>query len=357
MESPTPSIALALSGGGVRAMVFHLGVLKSLAERGLLERVNRLSTVSGGTLATGLIYQANDFQWPTSARFLEKIYSGLRERLCSRSLQMGAAKQLLRPGNWRYLFSRANLLAGELKEHWGIDVPLSRLPALPEWSINGTTAETGRRFRFKNGEIGDWQTGYAQAPDLPLSDAMAVSAAFPVGLGPLAVRAGGLTWRKRPFWNAPAEEAQPVPMPWTTLHLYDGGVYDNLGQEAFFDPGRQTAKYPDEYILVSDAGAPMTPGFSLGPLNPFRIQRIMDVMLTQTRDLRIRAFSHYLQTHPRAGAMVLIGVLTPELGPGERDFACGYPTSLKQVSPGDFDRLAGYGHAVAQRAVRIPLSA
>lgn len=353
MAHPTQSLALALSGGGVRAMVFHLGVLKSLAERGLLERVNRLSTVSGGTLVTGLIYQTNAFEWPDSAHFLEETYPRLRERLCTHSMQLGAAKQLLHPGNWRHLLSRANLLAGELKEHWGIDAPLSRIPARPAWSINGTTAETGKRFRFKDGEIGDWQSGYAAAPDLPLSDAMAVSAAFPVGLGPLALRTGGLIWRKRTSWNAPPEETQTVSMPWATLHLYDGGVYDNLGQEAFFDPGRQTAKYPDEYILVSDAGAPMTPGFSLGPLNPFRIQRIMDVMLTQTRDLRIRAFSHYLQTHPHAGAMALIGVLVPELGEQEKNFVCAYPTSLKQVSRDDFDRLARYGHAVAQRAVRF----
>ena len=34
-----PRIALALSGGGIRAMVFHLGVLKLLAERGLFDYI------------------------------------------------------------------------------------------------------------------------------------------------------------------------------------------------------------------------------------------------------------------------------------------------------------------------------
>ncbi|MEF9672493.1 patatin-like phospholipase family protein [Pseudomonas sp. PCH446] len=59
MESPAISIgprsdyALALSGGGVRAMAFHLGVLKYLAEQQALERLTQISTVSGGSLLVG----------------------------------------------------------------------------------------------------------------------------------------------------------------------------------------------------------------------------------------------------------------------------------------------------------------
>ena len=41
-------IGLAFSGGGIRSATFNLGVLQSLAERGILPRVDYLSTVSGG---------------------------------------------------------------------------------------------------------------------------------------------------------------------------------------------------------------------------------------------------------------------------------------------------------------------
>ena len=41
-------IGLALSGGGIRATVFHLGVL---ARQSLLEKITFLSTASGGRLA------------------------------------------------------------------------------------------------------------------------------------------------------------------------------------------------------------------------------------------------------------------------------------------------------------------
>ena len=43
------NIALALSGGGIRAMVFHLGVLKYLSEQNKLEEISHISTVSGGS--------------------------------------------------------------------------------------------------------------------------------------------------------------------------------------------------------------------------------------------------------------------------------------------------------------------
>ena len=50
MPVPHP-FGLSLSGGGFRATAFHLGVLKRLRELRLLEEVDLLSTVSGGSIA------------------------------------------------------------------------------------------------------------------------------------------------------------------------------------------------------------------------------------------------------------------------------------------------------------------
>lgn len=344
-----PPIALALSGGGIRAMAFHLGVLKRMAERSLLERVARLSTVSGGSLLVGLVYRSCDFQWPTSQQFLDKTYPWVGEQLCSRSLQAGAFLQLLRPWNWRFCLSRANLLALELRTNWGLDVPLSAIGLSPEWSINGTTAENGKRFRFKGAEIGDWELGYAQAPNFPLGSALAVSAAFPIGFGPLALRADAYTWKKR-AWDAPKGSEQVVNVGTKRLHLYDGGLYDNLGAEPFFHPGKQQPKNAGDYIIVSDAGAPLPIGLRSGPLNPFRIKRMMDIMSEQSRSLRIRAFANYLQTNPGVGAQLLIGTAVSGPDCTEAKFARSFPTSLKRLSRADFERLAGYGHGVARDA-------
>lgn len=54
---PPLSIGLALAGGGTRASQFSIGVMKGLHEAGVLDKVNFLSTVSGGSYA-GYWYMA-----------------------------------------------------------------------------------------------------------------------------------------------------------------------------------------------------------------------------------------------------------------------------------------------------------
>lgn len=349
MTSASKPIALALSGGGIRAMVFHLGVLRHLAERGLLESVERISTVSGGSLLVGLLLRQNEMCWPTSERFLTYSLPALRDSLCERSLQWGAARQLLNPLNWRFLLSRANLLALALRHEWGVTTTLANLPEVPEWSINGTTAESGKRFRFKRGDIGEYTLGYASAAHFPLASALAVSAAFPGGFGPLALEAGDYEWQKRE-WGASADAAEPTLPPFRRLHLYDGGVYDNMGLEPFFDAGRQVLKKEGYYLICSDAGAPLAPGFDMGPLNAFRLKRVADIMSDQSRSLRVRTLVHYLQQKPSSGAYLSINTpVSPNSNCQSAEFASSFPTTLRRLRFDEFDKLASHGTAVAER--------
>src|SRR5258708_23512593 len=60
LEEKTPDgsedgVALALSGGGYRAMMFHVGALYRLNEIGLLGKLARISSVSGGSITAGLL--------------------------------------------------------------------------------------------------------------------------------------------------------------------------------------------------------------------------------------------------------------------------------------------------------------
>jgi len=48
-------IGLCLSGGGFRAMLFHLGAFVRMNEMGLLPRLARVSSVSGGSIAAGAL--------------------------------------------------------------------------------------------------------------------------------------------------------------------------------------------------------------------------------------------------------------------------------------------------------------
>lgn len=57
---------------------------------------------------------------------------------------------------------------------------------------------------------------------------MAVSAAFPGGIRLLEVNPRAYQRGKRSRWDATLKE-EPYAPPFARLHLYDGGLYDNLG--------------------------------------------------------------------------------------------------------------------------------
>src|SRR5690349_24700851 len=54
---PESGIGLCLSGGGYRAMLFHVGALWRLNELGYLTRLTRVSIVSGGSIAAAVLGQ------------------------------------------------------------------------------------------------------------------------------------------------------------------------------------------------------------------------------------------------------------------------------------------------------------
>ncbi|MFG3008653.1 patatin-like phospholipase family protein [Streptomyces calvus] len=58
----TRTLGLALSGGGSRAVAFHLGCLRALNDRDLLDRIRVVSGISGGSLLAALwAYGPSDF--------------------------------------------------------------------------------------------------------------------------------------------------------------------------------------------------------------------------------------------------------------------------------------------------------
>src|SRR4029077_17555299 len=76
-EAVAPKIGLALSGGGSRAIAFHLGCLRALDRLGLLDRIAVLSTVSGGSVI-GAYFHAHDGDF---ASFEAKVRNVLAQGL------------------------------------------------------------------------------------------------------------------------------------------------------------------------------------------------------------------------------------------------------------------------------------
>lgn len=366
-------IALALSGGGVRAAAFHAGVLRWMAEEHWLEHVTALSTVSGGSLLAGLVFSQAGNHWPTSEDYLTRGYADVRATLTQSSLSVDAILRLANPINWRFLLSRANIVALSIQKKWGITGRLKDLPLMPVWSINGTTAENGRRFRFKGDTIGDYETGYAKAGEMLLAEALAVSAAFPGGIGPLTLEASKFQWMKQERWE---DDAAPknIRLPFLKLHLYDGGLYDNLGMEPFIDVGRGIIKENcgADFVVISDAGAPYKRGSIPGPLHPKRLLCTLNIIMDQTRALRIRPFIHLLQASPTHGRYYQIGssvhsqvekglISQDDLGKSLKDFlsegevarAKGYATTLRALGEEAFDLIARHGYETAMWNHRV----
>ena len=54
-RAPREGVGLCLSGGGYRAMLFHVGALWRLNELGWLARLSFVSSVSGGSITAGVL--------------------------------------------------------------------------------------------------------------------------------------------------------------------------------------------------------------------------------------------------------------------------------------------------------------
>ncbi len=78
VEDPhSRDIAVALSGGGHRATVFGLGALLAICDYGLNNRIGAISSVSGGSIANGIVMTGRDFGTVTAPEFEANISSAL----------------------------------------------------------------------------------------------------------------------------------------------------------------------------------------------------------------------------------------------------------------------------------------
>jgi NTE family protein len=307
-------IALALSGGGFRATVFHLGVLARLAKEGRLEEITYLSTVSGGSLCAGLVIALSQNQWPSSQAYLDHVLPAARQILITRDLKSALIKRVVL-NIWDVFDPRANELAALLAKDWGININLNQLPESPRWMINATCYETGKNWRFERFRMGDYLFGYTYDTDYPLSSAMAASAGFPGLIGALSLDTEGRDWFR---YTEPTTDSlsvgvdrikrrltEPIRPAFETVHLWDGGVYDNHGLEGLIDYDRGWKK-DIEFLIVSDAAGRSKPeAYQRGSKALMRI--ITGVMMDQIRSLRARSILERIHNHKDRGAFLQIG--------------------------------------------------
>jgi NTE family protein len=146
---PPSGIALCLSGGGYRAMLFHVGAVTRLNEIGRLRTLDRISSVSGGSITSAtlaLAWSHLDFGPDGVARKLTPLVVDPLREMASRSIDKQSIIGLLRPGQ-----TVAEMVASAYGRHLFHGATLQRLPADgegPRFIINATSVQTGRLFRF-----------------------------------------------------------------------------------------------------------------------------------------------------------------------------------------------------------------
>jgi predicted acylesterase/phospholipase RssA len=239
-HGPFGPIALSFSGGGARAVGFHVGVLVYLDRLGLLEDVAVLSTVSGGTFV-GTSWALSVKEGVPFARYFADTYRFLGTApFFDRAIQELTAKEPPLPGGRRTL-ATAIAKAWDVLYFKGRRFEIFWRPEpeihLEEITFNATDFKSGIAFRFQKsagrariGNARAWITD-AMAQRIRMADIMSASSAIPGGVEPLAFPQD-FAWPGDDGGVAAREEVGA----WLrdqvgtdTIPLMDGGAYDNQG--------------------------------------------------------------------------------------------------------------------------------
>jgi len=386
MKMSEPKIGVALSGGGSRAMAFHLGCLRALHQLGILGRVQILSTVSGGSVIGGLYAASDDDSFPAfEARARAALARGLagptirtavltlegaKALLCfvlvgtvnllfvalTWVLRMGSrlfpvgARPRWRMENWHLPFRRFASRTTIFRR--AIDDVLfkgKRLRDLhgrkPLLIVNAAELRTGSAFYFTANESGSWRLGRLARPDITLAHAVTASAAYPMFLPALDEE---LPFDKRDG----ARRSERV-------ILTDGGAYDNLALAPLW-PDRDASislnVAPIDTIICCRAGY----GLRHDPPSQFMIGRLKSAMACIHDRAQNAAMTRLFELR---AAGKLRSVLLPYLGQDDRrlkfrpaglvtrEEAYAYPTDFSAMSDEWIERLSKRGEQLTKALI------
>jgi NTE family protein len=406
-------LGLALSGGGFRASLFHLGVLSRLAELDLLRQVEVISTVSGGSILGGLyclevknLLEKKSDEDITQQDYIELVDSVMGQfvAVVQRNIRMRAYADPV--GMLRMAFDRAFTRSDRLAQLYDAllfapaaernptlaQVIRSRRPdlrvrmtdlrivprgATPEFQpkrdnrtrnakvpmlyVNATCLNTGRRWLFTPTWMGE-RFGPARKND---SDVNAVLKGF-------YYEDASDKYRNLPLAVAVAASAGVPglfpPLPLTELYeewtpqLVDGGVRDNLGLISLDE------ELGVDFVL-SDASDVMEDMRDVAPLNTTVAVRAGWVMWDRIRDLAVsRALSRDEPVVYARGGLpvpevapfwaktttVEPGPTASEIDPEVVSAIARIRTDLDAFGDVEADSLMGAGYLIAAAQMRAP---
>lgn len=257
-EGKPGGLGLALSGGGSRAIAFHLGCLRALHQAGLLQQVSTISSVSGGSVIAALYCShSGDFE-AFEARVREVLREGfarpsLKKMVMTRegvhalliflilSADRTAAVLVtnicgvlgLGRRRWRWLgeslirrsASRTTIIRRVLADVFGHRSLKDLRADRPRLVIIACELRAKAAFYFTAEKVHCWRYGSASSAEVGIAHAVMASAAYPLMLPALDEV---MTFEKKKEITK------------QRVTLTDGGVYDNLGLAPFW-PDRETS--------------------------------------------------------------------------------------------------------------------
>lgn len=343
---PSDGVALCLSGGGYRAMLFHVGVLWRLNEAGLLPGLSLVSSVSGGSItAAVLAMNWDDLAFAPSGiapedDFRQAVVAPVRGMAAQHVDVLSVLVGLGLP-----FTSISDRVVDAYREHLFGDKTLQDLPDAPVFVLNATNVETADLMRFSKHYLGDYRVGRVFSPELSLAVAVTASSAFPPFLSPCTVDLEHENWVTEPGnMPEPADFRKQV-------QLSDGGVYDNLGLEPADSYGR---------ILVSDAGAHIQDDATPAKDWPRHLLRVLDVIDNQVRSLRKRWLIDDFIEKRRSGMYVGIRSHVADFrledpipaDPLVTQGLATIPTRLDRMDDAQQESLINWGYAICDTGLR-----
>lgn len=300
-------LGLALSGGGYRAAAFHLGVFRKLNAINLLDKIDVISTISGGSII-GAYYVLNkqDFDYFESSfkknlqkscirkiilnwRFLTTIFiyiaigyllfiDPFSFDLPTWITSIIAGSYVLFPLIFQFKFlSFTSLKINAYKSIFFGNKMLSDLPNNPIIAINATNLSTGTLWTFSKNKTSDSSYEYPkdggkpikfQCEKFPIAVAVASSTSVPVPFNPVTISAQ--------YYQNSKDYNRIKPM------LIDGGLYDNQGIHKLT---QHNSSYSCDIVIASDGSQPFSKEYKSG--NTLSIlYRGIDVMMRKIKNLQ-----------------------------------------------------------------------
>src|SRR6516165_3685125 len=252
MSTAMNKLGLALSGGGFRASLYHLGLVRFLRDAGILSQVSHITSVSGGSIfAAHLVLNwdryngsPEDFE-AAASELIAFVQLDVRNRILRRfpfTLPLRWLGRLL--GLPTRKLSRTGLLEYHYEKFLYGDKSLFELPEQPRLHILATNLSEGCLCAFgRDGLLmmrrraeGVYRADCIQVGLATVAMAVTASSAFPGFFPPLELR---------------GVDVGAVQGEFGRQAYTDGGVFDNLGVRMFRfledDSGPKTT-------LVSDVG-------------------------------------------------------------------------------------------------------